>query len=66
MIENRPKTGLTITPQEIDLGTITSDKSGEGIFTLKSIGSGVIDWSTDGPEGWKKSENQKLSGVVRK
>jgi Repeat of unknown function (DUF5648) len=58
------KPGLTITPQEISLGTITTDKSGEGIFTLKSTGSEVIDWSTEGPKDWKKLENQKLSGVL--
>jgi hypothetical protein len=58
------KPGLTITPQEINLGTITTDKSGEGIFTLKSTGSEDIDWSTEGPEDWKKLENQKLSGVL--
>jgi len=56
---------LTITPQEINLGTITTDKSSEGIFTLKSISPEVIDWSIDGPSGWKKLENQKLSSAVK-
>ena len=56
---------MTITPQEINLGTITADKSGEGIFTLKSMGSEVIDWSTEGPDGWKKPENRKLSGALK-
>ncbi len=55
---------LTITPREINVGKINADKSGEGIFTLKNMGSGNIDWSTDGPEGWKKLEEQKLSGVL--
>jgi hypothetical protein len=45
---------LTITPREINIGIITDDKSGEGIFTLKNMSSGVIDWWTDGPEGWEK------------
>ena len=52
------KVGLTINPQEINLGTITADKSGEGIFTLKSTGSEVIDWSTEGPEIGKKSKTR--------
>jgi hypothetical protein len=56
---------LTITPREINIGIITDDKSGEGIFTLKNMSSGVIDWWTDGPEGWEKSEKQKLSSVVK-
>ena len=55
---------LIITPREINVGTITADKSGEGIFTLKNMGSGDIDWSTDGPEGWEKLEEQKLSSVL--
>jgi len=59
------KVGLTINPQEINLGTITTDKTGEGIFTLKSTGPEVIDWSTEGPGTWKKVENQKLSGVFK-
>jgi len=56
---------LTVTPQEINLGTISADKSSEGIFTLKSVSSDFIDWSTDGPGGWKKLENRKLSGVIK-
>ena len=56
---------LTVTPQEINLGTISADKSSEGVFTLKSISSDFIDWSTDGPSGWKKLENRKLSGVIK-
>ena len=56
---------LAITPQEINLGTITPGEAGRGIFTLKNTGSGVIDWSTDGPEGWEKLENQKLSSAVK-
>jgi hypothetical protein len=59
------KPGLTITPLEINLGTITTDKSGDGIFTLKGTGSEVIDWSTEGPEDWKKLENQELSGALK-
>jgi hypothetical protein len=63
--EKRLRSMLTITPREINIGTITAYKSGEGIFTLKNMGSGVIDWSTDGPEGWEKSEEQKLSSIVK-
>jgi len=62
--EKQSKSALTITPPEINLGTIAPDKSGEGVFTLKNTESGAIDWSTEGPEGWKKSEQQKLSGSL--
>ena len=60
----QPKPALTIMPEEIYLGAVTSDKPVEGIFTLKNTVSGVIDWSTEGPEGWKKPEQQKLSGSL--
>ena len=60
----QPKPALTITPEDIYLGAVTSDKPVEGIFTLKNAVSGVIDWSTEGPEGWKKPEQQKLSGSL--
>ena len=64
--EKQPRQHLfTITPQEINIGTITTDKSSEGIFTLKSISPDIIDWSTDGPGDWKKLENLKLSGVLK-
>ncbi|KQC09717.1 MAG: hypothetical protein APR62_13505 [Smithella sp. SDB] len=56
---------FTIIPQEINLGTITADESSKGIFTFKSISSDVVDWSTDGPSGWKRLENRKLSGTLR-
>ena len=60
------KSGLTITPEEINLGFITFDKQGEGIITLNKTKSGVINWSTQGPEGWTKSEEQQLSGELEK
>ncbi len=63
--KKQQKPGLTITPQEINLGTITMDKSGEEIFTLINNGSEDIGWSTEGPEDWKKIENQKISGVLK-
>jgi hypothetical protein len=54
-----------ITPEEVKLGNITYEKPGEGIFTLKNTGTGVIDWSTEGPSGWRKTEQQKLSGLLK-
>jgi hypothetical protein len=56
---------MAITPQEINLGTITPGEAVRGIFTLKNTGSSVIDWSTNGPEGWEKLENQRLSSAVK-
>lgn len=58
------KSTLVITPQEVNLGIVSPEKSGEAILTFKKTGSGVIHWSTEGPEGWKKPEQQKLSGSL--
>ena len=60
------KSTLVITPNEVNIGVVAFDKSGEGIFTLKSIGSRVITWSIEGPTGWKNSEKKKLSGSLEK
>jgi len=46
------------------LGTIAPDSSGEGIFYIKKYGIRLIDWSTEGPEGWKKVQNNKNCPVV--
>lgn len=53
-----------IAPEEIKLGIITFDKPGQGIFTINKPKVGV-EWSTEGPLGWKKTEKQKLSGSLK-
>jgi len=54
---------LAITPREVDVGTVSPGEVITGVFTFKNMGSGAIDWSTSGPEGWRKLENQKLSAI---
>lgn len=56
---------LTITPAELNFGIISFEKPGEGRFNLKNTGSGSINWSTQGPEGWKKLEKRNLSGLLK-
>ena len=41
------------------------NSSSEGSFAFKNKGSNVINWSTDGPEGWENPDKQKLSGVLK-
>jgi hypothetical protein len=55
---------LSITPREIDLGTIGPGESVSGVFTFKNMGYGIMGWSTYGPEGWNIIENQLLSGTI--
>ncbi|MGD0022017.1 MAG: hypothetical protein ABSC54_06910 [Smithellaceae bacterium] len=57
---------LSITPREFSLGTIVPGEAGAGLFTLKNMGAGILNWSTDRPEGWITSEGAPLTGVVEK
>jgi hypothetical protein len=60
---NNSQPVLAITPREVDVGTISPGEVVTGVFTFKNMGSGVLYWSTTGPEGWRKLENQKLSNI---
>jgi hypothetical protein len=60
-----PRPVLAISPREIDIGTIGPGDLTSGVFTFKNMTSGIMGWSTYGPEGWKIVENQKLSSVVK-
>ncbi|MEN6374058.1 MAG: hypothetical protein ABFD75_04635 [Smithella sp.] len=59
---SRPVTAVA--PRELDIGTIGSGETLSGVFVLKNIGSGIMNWYTFGPDDWKTVDNQKLSGVV--
>jgi hypothetical protein len=60
----KSKSTLVIAPQEVNLGIVSSEKSGEAEFSLKRTGKDIISWSTEGPEDWKKSQQKKLSGSL--
>jgi hypothetical protein len=55
---------LTVTPQEIDFGTLGPGEEAKGTFYLKNLGPGNLEWFAEGPEGWNLTENQILSGVL--
>jgi hypothetical protein len=55
---------LTVTPREIDLGTIGPGEEARGLFYLKNVGAGSLNWSTEGPEGWTRAEQRKISGTL--
>lgn len=59
-----PRPVMAVTPREMDIGTIGSGEALSGVFTLKNMGYGIMNWYTSGPEGWKMQENQKLFGTV--
>jgi hypothetical protein len=55
---------LTATPREIDLGTIGPGEEAKGVFYLKNVGAGSLNWSTEGPEGWTRTEDRKIFGTL--
>ena len=56
---------LTVSPREIDLGVIGPNEGGKGNFVLKNVGSGALNWSINGSEGWSFLDDKKLSGVLK-
>jgi hypothetical protein len=55
---------LTVNPREIDLGALGPGEEAKRTFHLKNVGPGSPEWFAEGPEGWKLSESQNLSGVI--
>lgn len=55
-VARKAKPSLQITPEELHLGTITPDNSSAASISLKNTGGGVIRWSSEGPEGWFRTQ----------
>ncbi|PKN20754.1 MAG: hypothetical protein CVU71_02960 [Deltaproteobacteria bacterium HGW-Deltaproteobacteria-6] len=60
--ESRPV--LTVTPREIDLGSVKPGETVFGEFNLKNISPGTMSWSTSCPEGWDGVTGKTLRGSV--
>ena len=43
---------LSISPKEVDLGTIMPGVEASGIISLRNLGSGSMNWIINKPEGW--------------
>ena len=55
---------LTVTPREIDLGSIKPGETAFGEFGVKNIAPGVIEWSTSCPEEWEIVAGKTLRGTA--
>lgn len=55
---------LTVNPEEMHLGTITADDFSSGNVTLKNAGGGAIQWSTEGPDGWKRTAAKEKRDII--
>jgi len=56
---------LTVTPREIDFGSIRPSEGIKGTFILQNAGSDLLEWSITGPQSWILLETQKLTGSLR-
>lgn len=57
---------LSVSPREINLGTIIPGEAGAGLFTLRNMGAGSLEWSVKCPEGWQVTSGAELLTVMLK
>jgi hypothetical protein len=55
---------LSVTPKEIDLGSLAPGAEETAVYTLKNLGTGVVNWTLIKPEGWYCQDEQKISGKL--
>lgn len=60
--DNRPV--LTVTPREIDLGSVKPGESVFGEFILKNLIRQNMEWSASCPEDWEAAGGKALKGTV--
>ena len=56
---------LHVSPKEINLGVIGRGEGIRGNFILKNIGTGIVNWTANGSEGWSFLDEKKLAGVLK-
>lgn len=57
---------LVVSPRELDLGAIGPGESAKGSFLVENGGSGRVEWSTSGPDGWEALDGETLAATVGK
>lgn len=57
---------LSVSPREVNLGTIIPGEAGAGLFTLRNMGAGSLEWSVKCPEGWQVTSGTELLTVMLK
>ncbi len=53
---------LSISPKEVDLGTISPGAEASSTISLRNLGSGSMNWMISKPEGWFCTDDQMLKG----
>jgi hypothetical protein len=55
---------LFVSPREIDLGAIGPGEKSRGVFSLRNVGSQILEWSCDGLPRWITVRTGELSGIL--
>jgi hypothetical protein len=55
---------LFVSPREIDLGAIGPGERSRGAFSLKNVGSQILEWSSKGLPHWITDRAKELSGIL--
>jgi hypothetical protein len=55
---------LAVTPREIDFGAIVPSREATDAFIIKNVGSGAVEGSVKGPEGWSSIGTEKLTWAL--
>jgi hypothetical protein len=55
---------LSISPREVNLGNIAPGDANSGLFTLKNMGSGSLEWSVKKPEGWRHRSGEEMFAIM--
>lgn len=55
---------LSISPREVNLGNISPGDANSGLFTLKNMGSGSLEWSAKKPEGWRYRSGEEIVSIM--
>ena len=63
-IQEEARSVLTVTPREIDLGSIKPGETAFGEFSLKNMTHQNTDWAISCPDGWETSGGRELRGNV--
>ncbi|MBN2514950.1 MAG: hypothetical protein JXC33_02840 [Deltaproteobacteria bacterium] len=55
---------LFVSPREIDLGAVGPGERSRGTFSLRNVGSQMLEWSSEGLPRWITARTGELSGIM--
>lgn len=55
---------LFVSPREIDLGAVGPGERSRGAFSVRNVGTQILEWSSDGLPQWITARAGELSGIL--